>query len=135
MAVDPHDLNRLAAFAEDRLDESERQQFVAHLAGCAECRATLAAYVRAAVPAEAAAVATDSPSSWRSWMSIAATLAVLTIGGLVALLNRDATVPPAAVDPSSPGPKTPAVDPPGTTHGIPKSDVRLDVVRAEPHGR
>ena len=63
MAGDPHDLNLIAAFVEDRLDETERQRFVAHLAGCADCRATLAAYARAAVPAEPApAVASNSRS-------------------------------------------------------------------------
>jgi hypothetical protein len=115
MAGSPHDLNLLAAFAEDRLDETERQQLVAHLAGCAECRATLAAYARASVPAQPRpAGATDTSASWRSWMSVAAMLAILTIGGIVALLNRDAIVPPAAVDPN-PGSQAPAVGPPGTT--------------------
>lgn len=130
MAVDPHDLNLVAAFAEDRLDETERQEFVAHLAGCAECRATLAAYARAAGPAQPApAVATNTPSSWRGWMSMAAMLAVVTIGGLVALLNRDAIVPPAAVDANPPAP---AVETPGTPPAPPGTGQGRGPVTAPP---
>lgn len=116
MAVDPHDLNLVAAFVEDRLDDRERQQFVGHLAGCAECRATLAAYARAARPAQPAeAVATAASSSWRRWMPIAATLALVTVGGLLAVVNRDTGTPPPVVDSNPPRPQPPAVEPPGTS--------------------
>jgi hypothetical protein len=114
MSGNPHDLNLVAAFVEDRLDDTERQQFVAHLAGCAECRATLAAYARAAGSAQPAhAVAAVTPSSWRGWMPIAATLAIVTIGGLVAVVNRDTSAPPPAVDSNPPRPQPPPVEPPG----------------------
>ena len=44
---DPHDLNLLAASLEDRLDDQERAGLTLHLAGCAECRQTLALLARA----------------------------------------------------------------------------------------
>jgi hypothetical protein len=127
MADSPHDLNLIAAFAEDRLDESERQQLVAHLAGCAECRATLAAYARATRADPAPAVATETSASWRGWMSIAAMLALVTIGGLVTLLNRDAIVAPGAVDPSPPRTQAPVGEPSG---GTPPSPPRAEQGRA-----
>lgn len=46
MTPDAHDLNRLAAFAEGRLDPDQRRRMTAHLASCAECRTILAALVR-----------------------------------------------------------------------------------------
>jgi hypothetical protein len=42
-----HPLDALAALVEDRLDAADRERLTAHLAGCAECRATLAAMTRA----------------------------------------------------------------------------------------
>jgi anti-sigma factor RsiW len=122
MAGNPHDLNLVAAFVEDRLDDTERQQLVAHLAGCAECRATLAAYARAAGPGQPAqAAATLTPSSWRRWMPIAATLALATIGGVVALVNRDSSALPPTVDTNPPTAQPPAAESPRTSPAPPPS--------------
>jgi anti-sigma factor RsiW len=48
---DAHDLNLLAAHVEDRLDDEERARLTTHLAGCAECRETLALLARAGAEA------------------------------------------------------------------------------------
>ncbi|MGQ0428722.1 MAG: zf-HC2 domain-containing protein [Gammaproteobacteria bacterium] len=42
-----HDLESLAAMVEGRLDDREKERVVAHLAGCPECRRTLAHLGRA----------------------------------------------------------------------------------------
>jgi hypothetical protein len=42
-----HDLNRLAAFVEQRLDPTERAAVVQHLAACADCREVVASLVGA----------------------------------------------------------------------------------------
>jgi hypothetical protein len=47
MRDQPHDLDLLAAFAEGRLDEPDRQRVIGHVAECVECRQTLAHVGRA----------------------------------------------------------------------------------------
>jgi hypothetical protein len=42
----PHDLDLLAAHLEDRLDAVETERLTRHLAGCVQCRETLAALAR-----------------------------------------------------------------------------------------
>jgi hypothetical protein len=113
MTAAPHDLNLLAAFAEDRLSEAERQTLIAHLAGCAECRATLASFARASTPAAVVPVtATDAPSSWRDgWMSIAAMLVMTTIGGTLALRGPGPGTRPVSIDPPPAAPARPASEP------------------------
>jgi len=77
-----HDLDALAAFVEDRLDEAERERLMAHLADCAECRATLAAMTRArASGALAPAAQVRRPSGRRrlQWgLSLAASVLLAT---------------------------------------------------------
>jgi hypothetical protein len=55
--AEEHNLDALAAFVEERLDEGERDRLMAHVADCAECRATLAAMSRA----RAAGALVDAP--------------------------------------------------------------------------
>jgi putative zinc finger protein len=77
----PHDLELLAAHLEDRLDGAEKERLTLHLAGCAECRATLATLARSAdlLPRPASAVPA-SRLGWRlpgsAWLPLAATLVV-----------------------------------------------------------
>jgi hypothetical protein len=85
-----HDLDALAAFAEQRLDESARAGVIEHLATCGQCRATLAAISRARTggvlaPAPAAepqaSGATQARPGWRgvpAWAALAASLALVT---------------------------------------------------------
>jgi hypothetical protein len=80
-----HDLDALAALAEQRLDEAGRARITGHLASCAQCRATLAAIARAraegALPQ--AVEARKSRPAWRSvpaWAALAASVALVTFG-------------------------------------------------------
>jgi hypothetical protein len=104
------DLNLLAAHLEDRLDGPERDSLVEHLAGCAECRETLAMLARGAdlLPRPVSA-ASASPRRWRvpviAWLPLAATLvvAVATLTRLDWWTPSDEGRPPA-VAPASPAP-------------------------------
>lgn len=135
-----HDLNLLAAHLEDRLDGPERERLTSHLAGCLECRETLATLARGAdlLPRPARA-APASPKRWQLpgivWLPLAATLVVA-----VATLTRlDWWTPPdegspAAVASASPAPlrETAAPDgpsptaPPSSRTGAPTGPAALD---------
>jgi anti-sigma factor RsiW len=78
-----------AAWVEGRMDAAQRQEFAAHLAGCAECQAEVAA-LRAAltqrqpvlvmpIPAETEPGATAS-STRRALLILIAALLVLLVG-------------------------------------------------------
>ena len=99
--VMPHpDLNALAAFIDRRLSEADHAGVVAHLAGCAECRAVVAAHARGQ----------GSRVLFRPavWLPIAATLALATTAALI--LSRDRG--PIAPSPAPPLalPSRPPVD-------------------------
>jgi hypothetical protein len=93
----PHDLNLLAAFAEDRLDPDERRRVTEHLAACLECRGTLAALAHG-VPTTSATVGRRGGSLLRRpqvWRPVAASVVVAT-GVAVRLLTVRPTTPPDA---------------------------------------
>jgi len=46
--TDAHDQNALAAWVDDRLHKQGKERLIEHLAGCVECRRTLAALARGA---------------------------------------------------------------------------------------
>jgi hypothetical protein len=110
-----HDLGRLAAFVEHRLDDGERRIVLAHLAECSDCRAVVAGLARElpAAPVRAAAPFWTRPAVW---LPLAASL-VLVIGA--GWLARDRFVPPDAEPaPTTAAPSTPptpgaAATPPG----------------------
>jgi hypothetical protein len=80
MAHEP-DLNLLAAFAERRLSDAERDRLIGHLAGCGPCRDTLALLLRAGIDAPVQ----QSRRGIRSavWMPVAASVAIIVLGALV----------------------------------------------------
>jgi hypothetical protein len=115
-----HDLDDLAAFAEGRLDDRARARMAAHLAGCRECRDTLALLARGL----------DEPAAVRPavrrWLPVAAALAIGVTAAGALILRRPApivTAPatpalPSAVPPSAPTPTAPLPGPtpqPGPT--------------------
>jgi anti-sigma factor RsiW len=118
----PHaDLNALAAFIEQRLPVDERLAVTSHLADCAECRATVATYARAAT--------TSSTSRIPVWMPAAAALILVTTVGLLVWqsespLVRDAKPPvtrsgadvvlPEPPSPDTPVPMARSAEPPST---------------------
>src|SRR5262245_61958191 len=79
-----HDLDALAAFVEDRLDEGGRARLMEHLAECRECRATLAAMTPARAEGALARPARAEPSSNRrrlqAGLALAASLLLVTFG-------------------------------------------------------
>jgi hypothetical protein len=102
-----HDPGDLAAFAEGRLDEGRRARLVDHLAGCRQCRETLARLARGL--RESASVRS---TQWR-WISVAAAMAigVTAAAGVLVLRQPEAVVPatrPApTADPAAPTPGAP----------------------------
>ena len=95
---DPHDQNVLAAFVEDRLDDDERRYIIAHLAGCADCRRTVAMLARGSVT-QAHGVSDVSPRRWRqpmTWLGVAATIAIATVASVLVLRSRAVDVKPDA---------------------------------------
>lgn len=56
-----HLLDRVAAFIDGEMDHAERERVLVHLAGCAECRADVAAH--RAVKARLAGLSTPQPSA------------------------------------------------------------------------
>src|SRR5262245_3393521 len=116
------DLNRLAAFAEGRLDAQARQELTAHLADCRQCREIVALLARAEPAAPARTTWWTGPMTW---MPIAATLVIASIA--VLLLNRprdvaptpptgpDLTLPPDAGTAPAPGAGSPSGASPGTS--------------------
>jgi hypothetical protein len=101
-----HDLNLLAAFAEDRLGANERARVTEHLVACALCRETLAALAHATP--DALTPGYRSVSSFPSfaffarpsvWLPMAATLVVAT--GLTLRLMTSSPVSAPAVHPQA----------------------------------
>ena len=95
---DPHDQNVLAAFVEDRLDDDERRYIIGHLAGCADCRGTVAMLARGSVT-QAHGVSDVSPRRWRqpmTWLGVAATIAIATVASVLVLRSRAVDVKPDA---------------------------------------
>jgi hypothetical protein len=109
-----HDLDDLAAFAEGRLDDRARARMAAHLAGCRECRETLALLARGLD--EPAAV---RPAALR-WLPVAAALAIGVTAAGALVLRRPApvvTAPPATTPVTQAVPS--AVAPPAPTRTAP----------------
>lgn len=109
MARQEHDLNLIAALLEGRLDDSEKAQVQAHLADCAQCRATLALLAKGANEGLLGSGASDPASRrWRSpavWLPIAASVAVAAIALRLVLapepsVDTEAPAEPPAVDES-----------------------------------
>src|SRR5437868_192388 len=109
--LDPveHDLDDLAAFADGRLDDRARARVAAHLAGCRECRETLALLARGL----------DEPAAVRPavsrWLPVAAALVIGVTAAGALILRRPAPIPtappataPAQAVPSAVAPSAPA---------------------------
>jgi len=101
-----HDLNRLAAFAEDRLGPEERMRVTEHLALCADCRETLAAMARAR-GGDVTFASRDIKSPLTRphvWLPMAAALVVatgLTVGLITSgRVTRPSTEAPGAIVPT-----------------------------------
>jgi anti-sigma factor RsiW len=135
--VMPHpDLNALSAFIDGRLSEADRAGVVAHLSGCPECRAIVAAHARGQ----------QSRARFRPalWLPIAATLALATTAALIVSRSDRAPegpspAPPIAAPPSatpadsapqpSPPPASTASTPPASTVPPPADPGSLAVRR------
>ena len=92
----PHDLNLLAAFAENRLDAGERSRVVDHLSRCADCRETVAELVRAGEARGAGPVETRSMLQRpAAWLGLAA--AILVAIGLTVRFGSRGDEPPRSV--------------------------------------
>jgi hypothetical protein len=75
-----HDLDSLAALVEGRLGEQDKQRLMAHLADCEKCRRTLARVSRELTATEG--VSSKPRPVWRrSWLPIAASVLLTTVGG------------------------------------------------------
>ena len=128
MTADLHDPNVLAAYIDGTLDQDERSIVVAHLAGCGACRAALAAYVKGTT--EDGETGQGPRRAWiaavrpRVWMPIAATIALVTVAGVLQRAQRRADqvpqappvveTPSAVPDPSSGVPPGVSTTPPST---------------------
>jgi hypothetical protein len=113
------DANLLAAFSENRLHEREREDLLAHLAECADCRQIVALSSEPATPAEPRSL---SPA-WR-WAAAAAAAALVLTGawGLrrIVLTTQNAGPPLAETHrveplPASPSPAEPQMAPSTTS--------------------
>jgi hypothetical protein len=100
------DADLLAAFAEQSLSPQERQQVVAHLAVCADCRQVVALAFPAAEHPEPARSAEDS-LAWHEWWvfrwaGLAAALTVIMVAVYLARphprVGQEATAPEKASD-------------------------------------
>ncbi len=88
------DSERLAAYAEDSLDQESRETFQSHLAACTECREAVASLVRL-TPRDALdnAAGAERPAAvpsawwWKQWIWAPA-LAVLLVAASVVMMNR-----------------------------------------------
>ncbi len=127
-----HDVNRLAAFVEQRLDPAERAEVVRHMATCAECRAVVAGMtregvgeVRPGLQTQAGPVKERRALRTSVWLPIAASLALVIGAGWLASGRLEAPVPtgqqippatttPPPTEPAVITPKPPPADP-GTT--------------------
>ena len=109
------DLNALAAFIDRRLSESDHAGVVAHLVGCAECRALVAAHARGQMPVGVegqASAGRGSRSSFRPalWLPIAATLALAATAALIVSRGDRAPIAPSSSPPIAPQPSPPPID-------------------------
>lgn len=99
MASGEHDLNLLAAYVENRLDDAERARVAAHLASCVECRTTLAAYVRGSSPAAESPTLPGAPHQWfrrpAVWLPVAAMMMLTTVV-ILSLLRPGGTGGPSS---------------------------------------
>src|SRR5687768_24778 len=90
-----HDLDSLAALVEGRLGEQDKQRVMAHLADCVECRRTFARVSRE-FAAGALPSAGGSPklrlSRMRTWLPIAASVLLATVGWFYFSTNQRTTV-------------------------------------------
>jgi len=117
-----HDLNLIAAYAEDRLPPADRARASAHFAACADCRAVLAELLRAGV------LDADRPNP-RSWwlmpgVSVAAALLIgigvsltwyLRGGEIQSPAPKELAVPgrgTPSTPTGSPSPESPSTNPP-----------------------
>ena len=118
-----HDLNLLAAYVEGRLAGSERERFVAHLAGCADCRITLAALARDRA-ASGSALRLDAESRREiplarrlaqvphaAWLPLAAVL-VLATATSYSLLREPVSAPHTVATPAA-----------AVSHALPRASV------------
>ena len=135
MDENPHDINLLAAYLEDRLAEQEKKGLVEHLAVCPECRATLAMLARGAdlLPRPVAAGSASRVSRWplpvRVWLPLAATL-VLAVAALTRFPSPKAVVPGETMGrPASPSLTPPASSPPAGDRGAPPREARVPILR------
>ena len=127
------DLNAIAAFIDNRLDQEERAAVVQHLAACVECRQTLAAFSRGqaapAITPAGASVARQLRGHW-IWLPVAASLAVATTVGLLVLRNEQ------GVDLLIPAPHRPQIDkplaPPASPTVPPKSETVGETPKTPP---
>lgn len=132
----PHpDFDVLAAFAESALPEPERQQVMAHLASCADCRELLSVASGAAEepaaglkPFLVARPARPPLREWLPWVSIAAGLVALCAAGFIYKQKPEpqehATVASENTSRSAPAPNTEGGERPRSTPqtvGQPKS--------------
>jgi hypothetical protein len=102
MTADPveHDLDLLAALAEDRLNDVDRARCFEHLAACATCREALAVLMRELKPEPAVSVAGGRRVGW---LAVAAA-AVIAVG-----LGYHVMKPEAHLGSTGPTPTTVAV--------------------------
>ncbi len=114
-----HDLGRLAAFVENRLDADERRAVMAHLADCKDCRTVVAGLARGSAGAAGSGV----ERTWTRpavWLPVAAA-AVIVIGVSWAILDRTDRLIPTSPDPAavSPGGATTTPTPGAAPTGPP----------------
>jgi hypothetical protein len=77
--VAEHDLGRLAAFVENRLDATERSAVLSHLADCRDCRDVVASLARNRTDFQMLTATDRGPVLTRVWLPIAAA-AILVVG-------------------------------------------------------
>jgi anti-sigma factor RsiW len=110
-----HDTNLLAAHLDGRLGEQESALLIAHLAECAECRATLAGFARASSrPGDRSVRGLLASPRWSRpavWLPMAAMIAIGTVAGVVTLRlgpsGRPSPAPESTPAQAPPSPSTP----------------------------
>jgi len=117
-----HDLNLLAAFAEDRLDAAERRRVIEHVSVCGDCRRTLAALARDAAQAQAHAPVRIVVVRPQVWLPLAAAVLVAAALAVWMSTSKSTSAPertPVASDTHEPTRQAPT--PPAPTE-VPRSD-------------
>jgi hypothetical protein len=98
-AVVHPDANVLSAFVEGSLKESERENLLAHLSSCEECREVVSLSLPELDVASLAAVKPSRTWNWNSgilrWGAVAAS--VIVVAGAVLLLNPGSTMPNSTI--------------------------------------